>query len=71
MDSGVLNNYEATGISEVQWPGSGTQKTDDGYLYYSGRTDGEHRYGVAVVMTSAEARSVLDFVPLIDSAMPI
>ena len=57
------------GFSEVRWLGSGTQNTEEGIMYFSGGTDVNHRYGVAVMVSSMVAKSVLDFIPISDRVM--
>lgn len=44
-------------------------KTKHGVIYYSGGNDPEHRYGVAIIITSELERSVTDFIPLGDRVM--
>ncbi|XP_030746036.1 craniofacial development protein 2-like [Sitophilus oryzae] len=59
-------NIDILGLSEVRWPGSGRQRTSNGYIYHSGGTDPEHRYGTAILVSDRVAQSVIDFVPLGD-----
>lgn len=57
-------NIDILGLSEVRWPGSGKQRTQKGYIYYSGGSNNEHRHGTAVILTDKIAESVVDFVPV-------
>lgn len=59
-------NIDVLGLGEVRWPGSGKQKTSNGYIYYSGGTDPEHRYGTAILVSDKIAQYVIDFTPLCD-----
>ncbi|KAL6420466.1 hypothetical protein ACFW04_014454 [Cataglyphis niger] len=53
------------------WPGSGTQRTKGSCLYYSGGKVNEHKYGVAILISSYIEGSVLDFIPYNDRAIMI
>ncbi|XP_060527005.1 craniofacial development protein 2-like [Cylas formicarius] len=57
------------GLSEVRWPGTGTHRTKNGVLYYSGGGDPKHQYGVAVFISSELEKSVIDFIPLGERVM--
>lgn len=57
------------GLSEVRWPGSGQQITKTGTIYYSGRDDSKHEYGVAIIVSPQIAKSVLTFIPINERMM--
>jgi len=59
-------NIDIPRLNEVRWPGSGRQKTSNGYIYYSGGSDPEHRYGTAILVSDKSTASVIDFTPLCD-----
>lgn len=62
-------NIDILGLSEVRWPGAGKTKTNGGYIYFSGGTDNNHRYGTAILITDEIEKAVLDYVPLSDRVM--
>ncbi|XP_030765278.1 craniofacial development protein 2-like [Sitophilus oryzae] len=57
------------GMSEVRWPGSGKQATNNGVIYYSGGTDTFHQYGTAILVSKDIDRSVMEFIPFNDRVM--
>lgn len=57
------------GLSEVRWPGSGKQDTENGVIYYSGGDGPGHQYGVAIMIAAELSKSVLDFIPLGERVM--
>lgn len=62
-------NIEVLGISEVRWPGSGTCRTDNGTLYYSGNQLPEHPNGVGIIVGSRIGKAVIKFVPYSDRTL--
>ena len=63
------HQIEILGLSEVRWPGTGKIKTKHGVLYYSGNNDPNHYNGVATLVSSSIAKSVIDFFPISDRLM--
>lgn len=46
-----IMNVDILGLSKVSRPSSGKQKIKEGYIYYSERTDSEHQYGTAILIS--------------------
>lgn len=61
-------NLDVLGLSEVKWPGAGIWKTNKETIYYSERSDANHKYGTAVLVTNEVTKSV-EFVSLNDKVM--
>ena len=56
--------WEIIGLSETRWEGKG-EFFHDGYrILSSGRTDGKHRDGVALVLKPKASQSLLAFNPI-------
>uniref|UniRef100_A0A8D8SJB6 Craniofacial development protein 2 n=1 Tax=Cacopsylla melanoneura TaxID=428564 RepID=A0A8D8SJB6_9HEMI len=62
-------NIDILGMSEVRWPGTGTKKNADSFIYYSGGSDANNYYGVAVLLRPNIQKSVIDFIPISDRVM--
>ena len=61
------NHLDILGISECRWTASGKVKTSTGeIIVYSGREDGHHSNGVAIVMTKEASRSLSEWIPISD-----
>ena len=57
-----LNLYNLTlmRVTEARWTDSGKQKVSSGeVIIWSGRTDNDHREGVAVIISKSKANTVL------------
>ncbi|KAH1015508.1 hypothetical protein HUJ05_013221 [Dendroctonus ponderosae] len=54
------------GLSEVRWSGSGTTKTLNKTLCYSGSNEPYHRNGVGVILDKKFNRAVVNVVPVPD-----
>ena len=53
------------GVSEARWTGQGEQRMPDGEtILYSGRSDGKHYQGVALILTGKTRKSLIDWKPL-------
>lgn len=52
------------GFSEIQWPSFGTQNPEHMYIYYSGGKVDHYKRGIAILMTSAIAEFVVEFLPV-------
>ena len=62
-----LNRYNLTlmGVTEARWTGTGKQKLSSGeVIIWSGRTDNDHREGVAVIISKNKANTVLQWKPV-------
>ncbi|CAG4984092.1 unnamed protein product [Colias eurytheme] len=60
------------GISDLRWYGSGTLKSGDATIYFSGSDDSRHhRCGVAVLLRTKMQSCVRNFLPLSDRVMLI
>lgn len=58
-------NIDILGISEARWTGTGKRRLDSGHtLLYSGRTDGQHREGVALLMSKEAAKALMEWNPV-------
>ena len=69
-----MQRYSLTilGISECRWTDSGDMKTASGEtLLYSGRRDGQHREGVAVMLKKGTERCLLQWKPLSSRLMTV
>lgn len=60
---------EILGLSEVRCLGAGKIKTKHGVLYYSGNRTSNHYHGVTTLLSSANAKWVIDFFPIWDGTM--
>lgn len=45
-------NIEIMEISEMRWPGTGECCVDNHTIYYSGKDDRHHRYGVSIIINN-------------------
>ena len=55
------------GIRECRWSGSGRIKTQTGEtIVYSGRDDGVHQSGVAIIMSKEVAQCLVNWRPIND-----
>ena len=53
------------GISECRWTGNGCVTTSLGNtIIYSGRNDNDHREGVAIIMSKAAKKSMIEWTPM-------
>ena len=60
-------NIDILGISECRWTGFGNIQTNTGEnIIYSGREDGQHRNGVAIIMSKRTTKALLSWEPLND-----
>ncbi|XP_052097284.1 craniofacial development protein 2-like [Mytilus californianus] len=51
------------GVSECRWTDSGKFKHNSGTdIYYSGRTDGRHQEGVAILLSKRASKSVVEWI---------
>uniref|UniRef100_A0A8D8W5N2 Craniofacial development protein 2 n=2 Tax=Cacopsylla melanoneura TaxID=428564 RepID=A0A8D8W5N2_9HEMI len=57
------------GIAEMRWPASGEMQIKDHKVFYSGKDNGAHENGVAIMVTAEVARCVKNFVPISDRVM--
>lgn len=57
------------GISEMRWPGSNYCDINKHRVYYSGTSNGQHQYGVGVIVCKAVAESVTNFIPVSERIM--
>ena len=58
-------NLDILGISECRWTESGKLKLTSGEsVIYSGREDGMHRSGVAIMMSKHEEASLMEWQPI-------
>ncbi|KAL1447433.1 hypothetical protein WDU94_013960 [Cyamophila willieti] len=62
-------NIDILGMSEVRWSGTGMKKNADSYIYYSGGSDVNNYYGVAILVKPNIQKSVIDFIPISDRVM--
>jgi hypothetical protein len=63
-------NISLLGISEARWTGSGRRRLDSGHtILYSGRDDGQHREGVALLMTREVERALIEWTPINERLM--
>jgi hypothetical protein len=59
------NRLHILGISECRWTGFGSVKTRDGEtILYSGRDDGKHQAGVALMLKKGVEKSLIDWKPI-------
>jgi endonuclease/exonuclease/phosphatase family metal-dependent hydrolase len=62
-----LNRYNLTlmGVTEARWTGTGKQKLNTGeVIIWSGRSDNDHREGVAIIISKSKANTVLQWKPV-------
>ncbi|XP_063405708.1 uncharacterized protein LOC134689673 [Mytilus trossulus] len=53
------------GVSECRWTDSGKYKHNSGTeIYYSGRTDGRHQEGVAILLSKSASNSVAEWIAI-------
>lgn len=64
-------NIDIMGLSEVRWSGSGTAKTQNGTLYYSGGDKPKNYYGVGVLLKKGLEESVMDWMPISERVMVV
>ena len=58
-------NIDILGVSECRWTGFGRMKTQTGEtIIYSGRTDGNHSHGVAIIMKKGLEKSMMSWKPI-------
>ena len=58
-------NIDILGISECRWTGFGKMKLTSGEtVIYSGRKDGFHRSGVAIMMSKQAESALIEWVPV-------
>ncbi|XP_071486093.1 craniofacial development protein 2-like [Diadema antillarum] len=80
-ETGILNqiiaerrryNIQILGISESRWTGSGSLQTSTGEtVLYSGRDDGHHSEGVAIILEKGVTESLLEWKPVNSRMMKI
>ena len=59
-------------VSEARWTDSGRRILASGHtIFYSGRTDNLHRGGVAAIVTSKVAKTVLEWKPVNDRLVKV
>ena len=54
-------NWSILGLSEVRWTGEGVIDREEYKIIYSGRRDGRHQEGVALVMKREAAKALLGY----------
>ena len=60
-------HLDILGVSECRWTGSGKTKTSTGEtILYSGREDGHHSSGVAIILTKEVTRTLEEWTPVSD-----
>uniref|UniRef100_A0A8D8SH15 Craniofacial development protein 2 n=1 Tax=Cacopsylla melanoneura TaxID=428564 RepID=A0A8D8SH15_9HEMI len=62
-------HIEIMGISEMRWPNSGEMQVENHKIYYSGKNDGVHEYGVGVIVSPTVAKCVTNFTPVSERIM--
>ncbi|KAJ2952534.1 hypothetical protein O0L34_g6852 [Tuta absoluta] len=62
-------NIDILGISESRLKGSGIEDLGDTVLYYSGKDDRKHQYGVALMIKKELKSAVLNYLPVSDRVM--
>ena len=66
----LLYRIDILGISECRWTGNGSVTTSLGNtIIYSGRKDNDHRQGVAIMMSKAAKRSMIEWTPINERLM--
>ncbi|KAL9983948.1 hypothetical protein ACROYT_G006197 [Oculina patagonica] len=59
------NRVDILGVSESRWTGSGSVVLADGTtILYSGRKDGQHQGGVALMLNSLSAKALMEWKPV-------
>lgn len=59
------NKLHLLGISECRWSDFGNSTTNSGEaIIYSGRRNGRHHEGVAIVLSKVAARSLIEYHPV-------
>lgn len=59
------NKLQLLGISECRWTDFGNNTTNSGEaIIYSGRRNGKHHEGLAIVLSKVAARSLIEYHPV-------
>jgi len=66
----LLYRIDILGISECRWTGNGSVTTSLGNtIIYSGRKDNDHRQGVAIMMSKAAKKWMIEWTPINEGLM--